>query len=409
MRAWTRYVWLMVLGCGMAVSQAQGAAPAQRVSETEAIRLLKREAERATTADEFSGAVLVARHGKVVFQQAYGWADRDQRIANTLQTKFRFGSLGKMFTGVAIMQLVQSGELQLDDTVGKHLTDYPNPAVARVTIHQLLTHTGGTGDFFGPEYLARRSQMRTHADYLALLGDRGTLFEPGSRHEYSNYGYLLLGRIIEVVSGQRYADYVREHVFLPAGMTSTGNTPEDQFEPDRAMGYTRQSQASQPQLIQLTPEGGMGEAGDPLQPLPPLPPRRVEPGDGMKAENAAWYSIADTLDYAGTAAGGGFSTVGDLLRFATALLNNQLLDDRHTQLLMTGKVDTGRPGLRYAYGLEDDTTGGVHRIGHGGGSPGQNAWLGIYPNSGYVIIGLSNVDPPAASTLTSFVGSRLPL
>jgi hypothetical protein len=116
------------------------------------------------------------------------------------------------------------------------------------------------------------------------------------------------------------------------------------------------------------------------------------------------------MSYRGTSAGGGFSTVGDFLKFAVALTSNKLLDEKHTQLLITGKVDSERPGSKYAYGFEDDvTTDGVRRIGHGGGAPGMNGRLSIYPASGYVVIGLSNFDPPAAEKLTRFVSVRLPL
>jgi CubicO group peptidase (beta-lactamase class C family) len=120
------------------------------------------------------------------------------------------------------------------------LTDYPNKDVAsKVTIHQLLTHTGGTGDFFGPEFNAHRLELRTLQDYIKLFGQRGPEFEPGSQWAYSNYGFLLLGVVIERVSGQSYYDYVRDHVYSPAGMTSTDSLPEDQDVPQRSIGYTK--------------------------------------------------------------------------------------------------------------------------------------------------------------------------
>ena len=114
--------------------------------------------------------------------QAYGLADREHNIPNTLKTRFRIGSLNKVFTAVATLQLVQQGKLGLDDPVGKYLTDYPNKDIAtKVTIRQLLTHTGGTGDLFGPEFNAHRLELRTHQDYVKLYGNRGPSFEPGSR------------------------------------------------------------------------------------------------------------------------------------------------------------------------------------------------------------------------------------
>ena len=118
----------------------------------------------------------------------YGYADREQKILNTVETKFGFGSMGKMLTGVAVMPLVQAGKIQIDDHIAKYLPDYPSKEVAAVTIHQLLTHTGGTGDIFGPEFDARRLELKELSDYVALYGNRGLRFMPGSKWEYSNYG-----------------------------------------------------------------------------------------------------------------------------------------------------------------------------------------------------------------------------
>ena len=161
--------------------------------------------EREAAADAFAGAALVAHDGKVVFSGAYGFANREKRTPNTLDTQFRIGSMNKMFTAIAVLQLVQVGKVRLNDPLGKYITDYPNPEVAaKVTIHQLLTHTGGTGDFFGPEFDAHRVELKSLNDYVTLFGRRGPEFEPGSRWAYSNYGMLLAGVVIERVSGQSY-------------------------------------------------------------------------------------------------------------------------------------------------------------------------------------------------------------
>ena len=157
---------------------------------------------------------------------------------NEIDTKFRFGSMGKMFTAVAALQLIQAGKLALDAPIAKYLPDYPNKEVAAVTIEQLLTHTGGTGNIFSPEYFDHRLETREHQDYIKLFGNRGPMFPPGSRWDYSNYGMILLGRIIEVVSGQSYYDYTRAHIFEPLGMTATGNEPEDSHVPKLSIGQT---------------------------------------------------------------------------------------------------------------------------------------------------------------------------
>ncbi|HEY5258479.1 MAG TPA: serine hydrolase domain-containing protein [Candidatus Baltobacteraceae bacterium] len=329
---------------------------------------LRAELLKDTNAGQFSGAVMVAKDGKAVFDRAYGLADRGRRIPNTVGTRFRIGSMNKMFTAVAVLQLVQAGKIDLKAPLGTYLTAYPNKDVSsRVTIHQLLTHTGGTGDIFGPEFDAHRLQLRTLDDYVNLYGKRGLAFKPGSRYEYSNYGYILLGVVIEKVSGQSYYDYVREHIYDPAGMTSTGSEAEDQMLAGRSVGYTA--------------------------------------GKGTLVANT------DTLPYRGTSAGGGYSTVDDLLRFANALEYDKLLDALHTQLLTTGKVSvpsTSDNPRHYAYGFMDQEIGGTRCFGHDGGAPGMNGDLEICPAAGYVIAVLANMDPPAAELISGFITNSLP-
>jgi CubicO group peptidase (beta-lactamase class C family) len=321
--------------------------------------------DEAAAADHFSGAVLVARNGKTVFAQAYGLADREKKTPNTLKTRFRLGSMNKMFTAVATLQLAQSGKLDLKAPFGNYLTDYPNKDVAsKVTIEQLLSHTGGTGDIFGPEFEKNRLELKTLQHYVKLYGTRAPEFAPGSRWQYSNYGFLLLGVLVEKVSGQSYYDYVRDHIFNPAGMTATASEPEEQLVPDRSIGYTR-------------------FIGGNLQPN------------------------IDTLPYRGTSAGGGYSTVEDLSKFATALQKHKLLNPQYTEMLTTGKVDTPMGG-KYAYGFGDAVINGLRCFGHGGGAPGMNGELKICPCPEYVIAVLANQDPPAASRVADFITNRLP-
>lgn len=336
-----------------------------QLSESELIAAARKKLDEETAADRFSGAALIAKNGKTVFASAYGLADREKKTPNTLKTRFRLGSMNKMFTAVATLQLVQSGKLDLKAPFGNYLTDYPNKDVAsKVTIEQLLSHTGGTGDIFGPQFAEHRLELKTLQDYVKLYGNRGPEYAAGSKWQYSNYGFLLLGVLIEKVSGQSYYDYVRDHIFKPAGMTSTASEPEDQLVADRSVGYTR--------------FGGNG-----LQPN------------------------TDTLPYRGTSAGGGYSTVEDLLKFATALQTNKLLDAKHTELLTTGKVETPGGG-KYAYGFQEEIVNGARCFGHGGGAPGMNGQLKICPGPGYVIAVLANMDPPAADRIADFITNRLP-
>jgi D-alanyl-D-alanine carboxypeptidase len=329
-----------------------------RLTELEALAALSARAEELTKNDQFSGAVLIARHGKVLFQKAYGRANRETGAPVTLDTQFRIGSMNKMFTAVAALQLVEAGKLALEDPIGKHLTDYPNKDVAsKVTVRHLLTHTGGTGDIFGPDFTNNRLTLREHRDYLTLYGSRGLTHEPGADHRYSNYGYVLLGALIEKVSGMSYYDYVRCKVFAVAGMTATDSLPETDTVTQRSTGYTRR--------------------------------------DG------AWLSNTDTLPWRGTAAGGGYSTVGDLFRFAQALESAKLISRK-----MLAEA-TAQPG-RYGYGFGTSGEGVLRWYGHGGGAPGMNGDLRVYLELGYVLVGLSNLDPPAASRLVDFFALRMP-
>lgn len=309
--------------------------------------------------DAFSGAVLVAHNGKIILDQAWGMADSAKQIPNTTDTQFCLGSMNKMFTAVAILQLVQQGKLALDKPIVTYWPDYPNrDLAARVTIRELLSHTGGTGDIFTPEYEAHRLETRTLADYVKLYGNRAVAFEPGTRMEYSNYGFILLGRIIELVSGESYDSYVREHVFRPAGMVHTESRPESDHVEGRAIGYVR--------------------------------------GPSGLAQNTA------TLPWSGTSAGGGYSTVGDLLRFAAALQSATLLDRALLQQATTADSPL-HPG--YGLGFYVLPDGGY---GHGGGAPGVNGELHILPGDGWVLAVLANRDPRMATDMVDFITSVLP-
>lgn len=334
---------------------------AARLGQAQAIEALAAKADAEAQADAFAGVLLVARGDEVLLQRAWGLADREAGTPVGTGTKFRLGSMNKMFTAVSILQLVQAGTLSLDGTVGDYLPDYPNADIAKVTIRQLLSHTGGTGDIFGPQFDAQRLALKTHADYVRLYGARGPEHPPGEGASYSNYGFVLLGRIIEQVSGQSYYDYVQEHVFAPAGMGDSGSLPEDVAVAGRARAYTR-----------------------------------AQPG-------APWTDAADTLPYRGTAAGGGYSTAADLLKFARALQAGTLV----SPALLAQATQSHGPGYGYGFGVGDEQ--GVPVYGHGGGAQGMNGELRVFPTLGEVVIGLGNVDPPAVSRLVAFYQARMPL
>lgn len=333
-------------------------APA-RLSQPDALSALTRQVDAAANADKFSGAVLIAKDGKVLYQGVWGRSERENGVPVSVDTQFRLGSMNKMFTAIATLQLVDDGKLSLDDTLGKHLTDYPNKDIAnKVTIRHLLSHTGGTGDIFGPEFEKHRLTLKSHADYLSLYGNRGPVHEPGATWRYSNYGFVLLGLVIERLSGVSYYDYVQQRVFTPALMNATASLPETERVAKRAVGYMD--------------------------------------------EDGKWVPNTDTLPWRGTAAGGGYSTVGDLLRFAEALESGKLVSKA---LLVAA---THRQAQSYGYGFATAGEGKWEGYGHGGGAPGMNGELRVIPKQGYVIIVLSNLDPPAASRVARFVEARLP-
>lgn len=316
--------------------------------------------EQAVATDAFSGAVLVAKNGLPIFSKAYGLASKSANSPNNVETKFNIGSMNKMFTAIAVAQLAERGKLSFDDTISKHLPDYPNQAIAgKVTIHQLLTHTSGMGNYQNEKYFAQLDKMKTVADFLPLFVDEPLAFEPGAKWQYSNSGYVVLGAIIEKVSGQNYFDYVKEQIFKPAGMGKTDSYERDANVPNLAIGYTRMDSSGQ---------------------SAPTTPRR---------ENTF------SRPRKGSPAGGGYSTVGDLLKFVVALQNHKLLNKKLTEIVTTGTIEVGGPVGKYAYGFSDKIFNGKHIVGHNGGSPGIGANLDMFPELGYTAIVLTNYDAPA--------------
>jgi D-alanyl-D-alanine carboxypeptidase len=328
-------------------------------TEPTAVAALATRIEELLKTDQFSGVIAIARNGKTVTQHAAGYADRASSAPVGLDTKFRLGSMNKMFTATATLQLVEAGKLKLDEPIGSYLTDYPNTDIAsKVTVRHLLSHTGGTGDIFGPDFVKNRLTLREHADYLRLYGSRARTHEPGAEFRYSNYGYVLLGALIEKVSGMSYYDYVRTRIFMPSGMTATDSLPETDKVANLAPGYMRR--------------------------------------DG------SWMPNTETLPWRGTAAGGGYSTVGDLLRFAAAFQSGRLISREVAAEATTARQQS------YGYGFVVAGEGVLRYFGHAGGAPGMNGELRIFPELGYVVVGLSNLDPPSASRVVDFFTLRMP-
>lgn len=332
-----------------------------RLSADAALAALRGRIDTLSAQDRFAGSVLVAQDGAVVFEHHAGLADRERRVPIDADTRFRLGSLNKMFTAVAVLQLVERGRLRLDDPVGRHLPEYPNAGVAGATVRQLLNHTAGAGDIFGPEWAANRPGLRTHGDYLRLYGARAPTHPPGTKDAYANYGFVLLGVLVERVSGMDYYAYVDRHVFAPAGMTATGSLPESDAVPERSTGYMWR--------------------------------------DGT------WIPNTETLPWRGTAAGGGYSTPRDLLRFAQALQAGRLL----SPAMLAEATRAQNHGGWYGYGFIVRGEGATRAFGHAGGAEGMNADFRVYPALGRVTVALSNLDSPAAHRPMEMFELRMPV
>ena len=335
----------------------------QRLAVPEALAALDSEARLRCDDDLFSGVVLVGQGSEVLFEKAYGMADREVGVSVDVDTKFRIASVGKMFTSVAILQLIEKGLLSLESTVGQLITGYPNRELAeKVTVRHLLNHTSGTGEIFTDEYWGKRSKVCDLADYLALYGDLGPTFEPGSKFTYSNYGYVLLGIIVERVSGTSYYDYLQRHIFAPLEMNSTNLAPESEEIPKRSIGYT-------------------------------------------KYIDSEWKSTTHFLPLRATSAGGANSTARDLFRFATGLYAGKLI--KPETLEKATRVHP--PALIFGLGFTVEEEDGVKCVGHSGGMAGMNGVVYMLPDSSFVIAVLANLDPDAAAHLANYVRARLPI
>jgi D-alanyl-D-alanine carboxypeptidase len=324
----------------------------------EATHEIQRYLDSLTDEHKLSGVIVVAKDGAPIGSKAAGVANRATGAPVRLDTKFNVGSMNKMFTSVAIAQLAQAGRLKFDDTISRHLPDYANKELAdKVTIHHLLTHTSGMGMYTShPDFSARRAELTNVAAHLPLIVQEPLAFAPGARFQYSNSAFMLLGAIIEKITGEDYHSYVRNRIYKPAGMLNTGFYEPGRTIDNLAIGYTRM--------------GADGKRGEEFSPN------------------------TDRIEVRGGPAGGGYSTAEDLVKFHLALRDYKLLNREHTELVTTGKVDVGGPIGRYAYGFGDKIVEGKRIIGHNGGWPGIAVQLDMYPETGHTAVVLMNADPP---------------
>jgi CubicO group peptidase (beta-lactamase class C family) len=303
-------------------------------------------------AGEFSGVVAIARDGRTVYEKAVGLADREAGIANATGTRFNVASIGKAFTRTAIAQLVAAGRLSFGDTLGVLIPDYPKEISRAATVQQLLTHQGGIADFFGPEFdAAPKASFASNGDYYRFVSSRPALFAPGAKRDYCNGCYVVLGEIVERLGGQRYEEYVAEHVFAPAGMKTAGFLRADRPSADRAEQYSRRL------------------------------------GADHTLQNAR-----EAHGVAGSAAGGCYATAADLLAFDAAMRSGRLLDPKMTAWFLGGEIPAAGERAAGAYGIA-------------GGAPGTNALLDADATWAVAVVG--NFDPPAAVQLGQALRQRL--
>ncbi|MCM2373971.1 serine hydrolase domain-containing protein [Aporhodopirellula aestuarii] len=318
----------------------------------------------------FSGAVLVADEGKVIYKQAFGLANREWNIPNTTDTKFRLASVSKQFCSMLVMQLVQEGKVKLDDTIIDHLPYYRKDTGERITLHHLMSHQSGIKDFTSSfDYRGTISRLSFDKDEFIKLHCSGDLAnDPGTIYSYCNAGYCILGRIIEKVTRKSFEQNLHERIFDPLGMKNSGYDRNRTVIEKRASGYTR---------------------------------------GPFAFENAAYID----LDSSPGAAGALYSTVEDMFRWDRALYTNKLLKKKHRDLMFTPNRDVpevkaagGRPHSNYGYGWQIDTrTHPVTKrrtkvINHGGAINGFRAMESRLVEDDAFVIVLCNQGDPIAST-----------
>ena len=318
-------------------------------------------ADRLAARDAFSGTVLLAKDGKVLMTKAIGIANRDFDVPVTLDTKFNLGSMNKMLTAVACLQLVEQGKLSLDDPISKYLGEDWLPKVdkSKAKVRHLLTHTSGLGSYFTEEFdRSSRALYRTVDDWKPLVRNETLAFEPGTQWSYSNTGMLIAGAVVEKASGTDYYDYVRAHVTGPAGMTSTDCYETDKANRKLAVGYDKEIGA-----------------------------------DG----SVTWHNNLYLHVVRGGPAGGGYSTVEDLFRFDQALRAETLVKRESLDQLWRTYPELSSERYGLGFFVERSAVGTI--VGPSGGFNGISAVLSMYLDDGYTIAVMSNLGDGAATVV----------
>jgi len=330
------------------------------LTEAQAVAELEAYVGRMKAKDVFSGTVLLARGEKVLYQGAAGQASKRFHVPNNLQTKFNLGSMNKMFTSVAIAQLVKAGKVSYSDKLSKFIDEswLPKDMTDKIEIRHLQTHSSGLGSYFNETFMkSSKTRFRALDDYKELVKGETLQFEPGTKSRYSNTGMFLLGVVIEKASGETYFDYVRNHIYKPAGMINTDCFEMDQPVPNLAIGYEK-----------------------------------------TLGNETGWKNNLFLHSLKGGPAGGGFSTVEDLHRFALALTRYKLVGRDLTQQLYSGKPELKSPNYGYGFVIEGSADNRI--VGHSGGFTGISSNLDIYLDRAYIAAVMSNYSEGAGAIQT---------
>lgn len=314
---------------------------------------------------QFNGSVLVAEKGKVIYKKGFGMANFEWDIANAANTKHRLGSITKQFTAMLIMQLVVEGKLDLQATVSNYLPEYSKINGDKISIHQLLTHTSGIPNYTSfPTFLKEMSRNPyTTDEMLKLFADLPLSFTPGEKFSYSNSGYIVLGALIEKVTGKTYEQVLQEKIFGPLKMINSGYDHHSAILKNRATGYEI---------------------------------------NGGKIENSAFIDMS--VPYA---AGSLYSTVEDLFVWDQALYTEKLLPKKYMNMLF--EKYTPAFGQYYGYGWSTGKTqigtsnDSVNFIGHGGGINGFNTLITRLPDDKSTVILLNNTGGAPLSAITDAI------
>ncbi len=309
--------------------------------------------------DRFSGAALIAKDGKVLFSKGYGMANREHSAPNTPQTKFRLGSITKQFTAMAILILEERERLSVADPISKYISESP-PAWQGITIRHLLNHTSGIPNYTNSiDWRTTARMSLTPLEIIEPVMGKSLDFRPGERQSYSNSGYILLGHIIEVLSGKTYAEYLQQHIFGPLGMKSSGYDQNETIIEDRATGY--------------------GRRGD------------------------SWIN-SDFLDMSVPhAAGALYSTVEDLLLWDNALYTERLISQSTLKAMASPTAFV----TNYGYGVGNGKEFDKRFISHAGGIHGFRTNYIRFPEDRACIVALCNLETANSWSVTRDLAAML--